>query len=177
MFLSPAQLNIQNPYELSLLISHPDRITHNTFGKITFQDDWKYKVDVNAIRAIIITALFWFLWHIPDVVIEGKSILYIWIGFTEIIILVALIKDLIDQHRFMKNAENPRVLATFDNVHFVTVLKGLFEAEGIRFCVQAFEYRRLFYFFEPLIKMRVLVDSRDWDKAVQLADLENVTII
>ncbi len=159
------------------LISHPDRIAHNTLGKIKFQEGWEQKVDWNAIRAIIFITPVWLLWNAPLSVYAEESILLGSLGLGSIILLAAFIKDVIEQYRFMKNAQNPHVLATFDNVHFVTYLKGLFEAEGIRFCVQAFEYRRLFYFFEPLIKMRVLVDGRDWDKAKQLADLENVTII
>ena len=159
------------------LVSHPDRILHNTSGRITFEKGWEQKVDWNAIRTIIIITLVWFLWNSPLAVIGRESILFGSLGLVSIITLTAIIKDGIDQYRFMQKTKNPRVLATFDNVHYVTVLKGLFEAEGIRFCVQAFEYRRLFYFFEPLIKMRLLVDARDWDKANQLADLENVTII
>lgn len=159
------------------LISHPQRIAHNTLGKISFQEGWQKQVQHNALRSITAITLIWFMWNAPLAVIGKESVLNETLGLTSIIMLVALVKDVIDQYRFIKVAEKPRVLATFDNVHYVTVLKGLFEAEGIRFCVQAFEYRRLFYFFEPLIKMRVMVDARDWDKAVQLADLENVTII
>jgi preprotein translocase subunit SecY len=154
------------------LTSHSDRIAHNTLGKITFQEGWERKVDWNAIRAIIR-----FLWSAPLAVYAEESVLMGSLGLVSLITLAATLKDVFDQYRFMKAAKNPRVLATFDNVHFVTYLKGLFEAEDIRFCVQAFEYRRLFYFFEPLIKMRVLVDARDWKKANALADLENVTIL
>jgi preprotein translocase subunit SecY len=159
------------------LISHPDRIVHNTHGRITFQEGWERKVDWHAIRAIIIVTLLWFLWNSPLAIYAEENVLRGSLGLASLITLAAILKDVFDQYRFMKASKKYRVLATFDNVHFVTVLKGQFEAEGIRFCVQAFEYRRLYYFFEPLIKMRVLVDSRDWEKANQLADLENVTII
>lgn len=159
------------------LISHPDRIAHNTLGKVTFQENWDYIVDRNALRSITIITIVWFLWNVPYVLLEGEFILYDLIDIISLIILTAMVTDLVSEYRFLKEAGNPRILQTFDNVHYVTYLKGLFEAEGIRFCVQAFEYRRLFYFFEPLIKMRVMVDARDWDKANQLADLEKVTII
>ena len=159
------------------LISHPKRITHNIPGTIKFQTGWEKTVWRNALGSIFILSLVCFLWNTPLGVGWGKSIMHESIGLVSMITLAAMIKDVTDQYHFTKNARNPRVLETFDNVHFVTCLKGLFEAEGIRFCVQAFEYRRLFYFFEPLIKMRILVDSRDWKKAKELADLENVTII
>ena len=158
------------------LISHPRRIAHNTPAEITFQEGWQKQVQQNAIRSIVIIILIWFLWNAPLAAIWKESVLYGSLGLVSIFSFAAISKDLIDQFRFMNKAENPQLLETFDNVHYVTYLKGLFEAEGIRFCVQAFEYRRLFYFFEPLIKMRVLVDSRDWDRAQKFADLENVTI-
>ena len=159
------------------LVSHPDRIVHNTLGRIKFQEGWERKVDWNAIRAIIIFTLVWGLWNAPLAIYAKESILLGSLGLASIITVVAILKDVIDQYRFMNASKKYRVLETFDNVHFVTVLKGLFEAEGIRFCAQAFEYRRLFYFFEPLVKMRVLVDSRDWKRANELANLENVTIV
>ena len=159
------------------LISHPKRIVHNTLGKITFKEGWEKQVRWNAIRAIIVLTLIWFLWNAPLAVYAKESVLMGSLGLVSLITLAALLKDVFNQFRFMQASKNSRVLATFDNVHFVTVLKGLFEREGIRFCVQAFEYRRLFYFFEPLVKMRVLVDTRDWKKAGELADLENVTLV
>jgi preprotein translocase subunit SecY len=172
-----AVLLVATSYLGYFLVSHPDRIAHNTFGKINFREGWERKVDWNAIRSIIIVTLLWFLWNAPLAIYAGESVLFGSLGLVSIITIAAILKDVFDQYRFLQNVENPRVLETFDNVHYVTVLKGLFEAEGIRFCVQAFEYRRLFYFFEPLIKMRILVDARDWEKANELADLENVTII
>ena len=159
------------------LISHPMRIAHNIPVEITFQEGWLNQVQQNATRSITVITLVWFLWNAPLAVNLKESLLYGSLGLAGITSFAAISKDLVDQFRFMNSAENPQVLETFDNVHFVTYLKGLFEAEGIRFCIQAFEYRRLFYFFEPLIKMRVLIDARDWKKAKELADLENVTII
>ena len=168
-------------YLTYFLIAHPKRIAFNAMGKIKFPEGWEARVHQHALRSIILFALLWFLWNIPSAADDGpynrEYYFHTWITITGVIIFFAILKDVMDQYRFLKEAGNPRILQTFDNVHYVTYLKGLFEAEGIRFCVQAFEYRRLFYFFEPLIKMRVMVDARDWDKANQLADLEKVTII
>lgn len=172
-----AILLVSTSYLGYFLVSHPDRIAHNTFGKITFQDGWKRKVYWNAIGSIIIVTLLWSMWNAPLAIYAKESVLMGSLGLVSIITVAAILKDVFDQYRFMTASKNYRTLAAFDNVHFVTMLKGQFEAEGIRFCVQAFEYRRLFYFFEPLIKMRVLVDSRDWKKANELADLENIPII
>ena len=95
----------------------------------------------------------------------------------ELIVIVAISRDIFYQYKFMSNVKKYRVMHDFDNVHYVTMLKGLFERENIKFCIQGFEFRRLYFFFNPLYKMKLLVADSDFERAAALVDLQNIKTI
>lgn len=161
-----------------LMICGPSRIRNNTDGKLQFQEGWNSKLKVATVKGVFLIVALYLLLRIPPLatITEG-SLDYGTEGLGSLIILVAICRDILIQYKFMKSVKTYKVLCDFDNVHYVTMLKGLFEKENIKFCIQGFEYRRLYFFFSPLYKMKLLVDDTDYERARELADLDNIKTI
>lgn len=156
------------------LICAPARITNNTFGKLQFQEGWRSQVKRAAKKGVLMmTALSLLLSILP---IGGITDYFIK-PLAELIVIVAISRDIFYQYKFMSNVKKYRVMHDFDNVHYVTMLKGLFERENIKFCIQGFEFRRLYFFFNPLYKMKLLVADSDFERAAALVDLQNIKTI
>jgi len=159
------------------LICYPQRVSNNTFGKITFESDWTEKIQKGAIRGTVIITFAWFFMNMPNPIEEQGTLIPRFIPLIHLIIGYAIARDLFLEFRFLKKAENHHVLGEFDNVHYVAYLKGLFESEKISFVLQGYEYRRLWFFMDPLFKIKILVDEKDLTRAQELADLENVPVV
>jgi hypothetical protein len=85
--------------------------------------------------------------------------------------------DAIEQLKFFWKHGNSVELIELDNPHLASYLKGLFESRGVDITIQTYHYRRLLFFFGPLTKMRVLIDSEDAGSARELLNLKSIRII
>ncbi len=82
-----------------------------------------------------------------------------------LIFLLAVVRDFWAQWEFWRFYGPGVELLEMDNVHLASYLKGLFQAEGISFYIQAYGYRRLLFWFDPLYKMRLLVPEEEVEKS------------
>ncbi len=164
-------------YATYYLVSHPQRILSNTFGRVQFDPGWEDLVRMGLKYSILVVGAIWIVMNVSPSGEYYERLIFPLFDTVSLFLAYFIILDLIAQWQFNRDVSDQKLLGTFDNVHFVTYLKGLFEKEGIRFCIQGFQYRRLFFFWEPLIKMRLLVDAKDEARARELADLETVPVI
>lgn len=76
--------------------------------------------------------------------------------------------DLKDQVVFTH--QHPQSIEVFelDNVHLASVMKDKLETAGIPYCIQAYHFRRMFFFFEPFIKMNLLVSPDHKNEALMM---------
>ncbi|MBL6989921.1 MAG: hypothetical protein ISR65_09085 [Bacteriovoracaceae bacterium] len=58
-------------------------------------------------------------------------------------------------------------LCEMDNVYYACVLSAKLNEACINHCIQGFQYRRLYYFFQPFIKMKVLICEDDKQRATE----------
>jgi len=98
-------------------------------------------------------------------------------GYAGMVFLIAITLDAIDQWRFTWKHGRGIELIELDNPHLACFLKNLLESKGIVTIVQAYRYRRLLFFFNPLTKMRLLIASEDRESAMKLIDLDSMQII
>jgi len=82
-------------------------------------------------------------------------------------ILIAIAIDLYYEARFIYHNKDYIGLCNLDNVYLASVIHKKFEDEGISCYIQGYQYRRLYFFFQPFIKMRLLVPKNQLDKARQ----------
>jgi len=98
-------------------------------------------------------------------------------GYAGMVFLIAITLDAIDQWRFTWKHGRGIELIELDNPHLACFLKNLLASKGIVTIVQAYRYRRLLFFFNPLTKMRLLIASEDRESAMKLIDLDSMQII
>ena len=179
----PSGLGYLVPFSIGLLVTGfvsyslicaPAKITNNTFGKLQFQEGWESQVKRAAKKGILMMAILSLL---LSTLLIGEIRDYFIEPLFDLIIITVISRDIFYQYKFMSNVKKHKVLHDFDNVHYVTMLKGTFERENIKFCIQGFEYRKLYFFFNPLYKMKIMVADSDFERARELADLDNIKII
>lgn len=160
------------------LFSNKKRIRYNTFGFLTFDKNLDLQLKRRLLWSILIMTAFYALMIMPSPLVLNQPLLPWLISFSALLISISIINDLVKQWKFRNQANGEYLfLAELDNVHFSSYLKGLFEKEGVCYCLQAFEYRRLFFFFQPLMKISVLVAKKDYEKARALARLEDIKVV
>ena|GEM_PF-3377415 len=108
-----------------------------------------------------------FLFWMPLSVTNLDSPFWV-VRFGILIEVLAVLQDLWAQWAFWRTHGQGVELLEMDNVHLASYLKGLFQAEGMPCHIQAYGYRRLFFIFSPLNKMRLLVPEEVADKAREL---------
>ena len=99
------------------------------------------------------------------------------INFANLIFLSAVALDTIEQMRFFSKHSRSVELIELDNPHLASYLKSLFESRGVDVVFQTYHYRRLYFFFGSLAKMRMLIASEDVELARKLLDLKSIQII
>ena len=104
-----------------------------------------------------------FLFWVP--LDKNMGSLYGITSFGSLIFLLAVGRDFWAQWEFWRLYGPGVELLEMDNVHLAAYLKGLFQAEGIPFYIQAYGYRRLLFWFDPLYKMRLLVPEEEMEKS------------
>ena len=67
------------------------------------------------------------------------------------------------QKYYLKKSEFIEI-TELDNVHLASKLKQTLTDSQISHVIQGFHYRRLYFFFDPFIKMKLLVPSSDKEK-------------
>ena len=98
--------------------------------------------------------LFWFgAWHWN---FRFSEIL----GLVSIVLVIAFGFDLIEEFRFrMKYDDQVESIMEFDNVYGASFLSAALTNAGIDSSIRAFHYRSLFFFFQPIVKMELLVPT------------------
>jgi len=92
--------------------------------------------------------------------------------------LVAFAFDLVAEWRFRwRNAGGTTVLLELDNMHAACYLQGLLTQKGVNAMVRSFHYRSLFFFFEPIVKMELLVPASDEERAKDIAQPDRIKIV
>lgn len=86
-------------------------------------------------------------------------------------------RDVVDQIRFTHRHEETVKLLDLDNVHLAAYLKALLPAKGVDVAIQAYHFRRLFFFLAPLFKMQVRVAREDEDRAWEILEQMDVAAI
>jgi preprotein translocase subunit SecY len=155
------------------LFSSKKRLAHNLPSGIQLNDDIEQRLRNQVIKSTAVLA-------------GGSAILLIMehlfghvliIGFANLIFLSAVSLDAIEQMRFSWKHSRSVELIELDNPHLASYLKGLFELRRVDVVFQTYHYRRLYFFFGPLTKMRMLIASEDVELARKLLDLKSIQII
>lgn len=81
------------------------------------------------------------------------------ISLLSVMILIAIGCDFYSEWMFHRENENSIEVCELDNVYLAATIKEKLENAHIGHCVQGYEYRRLYFFFQPLIKMKLLVSK------------------
>ena len=82
--------------------------------------------------------------------------------------LISIGLDIKNQLLFTLKNSSPAVVCELDNVHLASVMKDQLKASGIDYCIQAYNFRRIYFFFEPFIKMKLLVSADNKDRASEI---------
>jgi hypothetical protein len=97
--------------------------------------------------------------------------------YASLIILFAIALDVIEQWRFSWKHGRGIELIELDNPHLASCLKNIFKLSGVDAVVQTYRYRQLLFFLGPLTKMRILVASKDTNRARELIEWKSIQII
>jgi hypothetical protein len=99
-------------------------------------------------------------------------------SFVVLVILVAFMLDLVAEIRFrLKYGSEVAAVLEMDNVHGVSYLRGVLATHGIDSMAQAFHYRSLFFFLEPIVKMVLLVPSAEMAQAQEIIRAEKIDVV
>jgi preprotein translocase subunit SecY len=155
-----------------VMFSNRKRIAHNLPTGVRVDDSFDGLLRAQAIRGAAVLALGSAVFLILERRFEWPFIP----DYASLILIVAIALDVTQQWRFYWNHDKPAVLIELDNPHLASYLKNLLELNGINAVVQTFHYRRLLFFFGPLTKMRILVETEDSEKAQGLIDWKSIQI-
>lgn len=100
------------------------------------------------------------------------------LGFPVLVMLVALGFDVVEEWRFRKaHGKAVTRLLELDNVHLASYLRGLLRAHGIDALARTYHYRSLFFFFQPLVKMDLVVPASQLDRSRELVRPDELSIV
>ena len=86
--------------------------------------------------------------------------------------------DLVGEILFrIKHGDAVESVIEMDNVDGATYLSALLTEEGIECMIRAFHYRSMFFFFEPMVKMELLVPAASQSQAQQLIQLATLEVV
>jgi hypothetical protein len=119
------------------------------------------------LKAMAVLVAGSFLFWVPFGANNPESPFWV-VSFGVLIAIFAALQDLSAQWLFWKVHGEGVELLEMDNVHLASYLKGLFQAEKVPCHIQAYNFRRLFFIFSPLYKMRLLVPEGGVDRAKEL---------
>tara|TARA_B100000925_G_scaffold104886_2_gene77346 strand:+ start:1045 stop:2400 length:1356 start_codon:yes stop_codon:yes gene_type:complete len=136
-----------------LIFCNKKRILNNLPKKIVSVNNKELtkKIIIISYITLIILPLPIITGHIPAI-----------IPTVELIIFTAIFIDLISEFRFKKSHVFKEII-DLDNVHLATYLKENLHEQNIEFYIQGYHYRKLFFFLQPLVKMKLLVKKEDRD--------------
>ena len=91
------------------------------------------------------------------------------LGILGLLLTVAFGFDLVGEIHFrIKYGDAVESVIELDNVYGATYLNALLAEAGIDSMIRAFHYRSMFFFFEPMVKMELLVPADSQSRAQQL---------
>ncbi len=90
------------------------------------------------------------------------------------ITLIAIAIDVCKQLRLILNKGDLVEICELDNVYLASHLQQILTSSQVNYTIQGFQYRRLYFFFQPFIKMKLLVPVSEREKAQNI--LNNLVI-
>ncbi len=108
---------------------------------------------------------------------EDYSLIPISIVSINLFYLISVGLDLKSQMNF--TSKNPNYVEAFelDNVFLAAMLKNKCESLGIPLCIQSYYFRRMYFFFEPFIKMKCLVNEENKAQVIEILHSTNAKVI
>ena len=156
-----------------LMFSNRKRIMNNLPFPVRLDDNFEQLLHNQAIRSTVVLVI-----GISVLVILGQQFGQGYVPYyANLIFLVAIALDVIEQGRFSWKHGKGIELIELDNPHLASCLKNLLQLNGVDAVVQTYHYRRLLFFFGPLIKMRILVAAEDYEKARKQIDSIDIRIV
>jgi SecY translocase len=100
------------------------------------------------------------------------------LGFTALIMLVALAFDLIAEWTFrQRHGDSVAAAIEMDNVYCACYLQGLLAKDGIGSLLRSFHFRSLSFFFGPIVKMELIVPIAELNRARQIIRPDRIEIV
>ncbi len=123
-------------------------------------DSAKYSKD--AINLVVLTTIGFCLYlaasHWP-IGIGNRTTILTTLNYA-LIALAATILDLRNEYSFRSHVSGETTtIVELDNGHYAAAASALLKSENIPHCIQSQNFRSLFFFFKPIIKMRVMVPT------------------
>jgi preprotein translocase subunit SecY len=109
------------------------------------------------IQSTVVIAIITFAWSMPFPY-EDTTFIPGLMSLATAITLIAFFIDLGAQVVFTKNCSNSVEIIEFDNIFLASAVKDKLDDAKISHCIQSYNYRRLYFIFQPFIKMKVFVD-------------------
>jgi hypothetical protein len=99
-------------------------------------------------------------------------------GFAGLAMLVAAGCDIVGELTFRRTHEDKvEPVMELDNVYGACYLEGLLAKNGIHCLVRSFHFRSLTFFFEPIVKMELIVPNADFEQAREIISLARIEIV
>jgi hypothetical protein len=94
------------------------------------------------------------------------------------VMLVAWAFDIVSEWRFRGRHTDAVVsILEMDNVYCACTLQGILKRAGLHSLIRGFQYRSLFFLFQPIVKMEVLVPATEVEEARRLIRPELIEIV
>lgn len=155
------------------MFSSSKRIANNLPFKVELDDRFRRLLRNQSIWGVaILVACLAF-----PAIVDWRLTQTFMFNYANMIALVAIAMDVFEQWRFSWEKGESAALIELDNPHLASYIKGTLQRNGIDAVVQTYHYRRLLFFFGPLMKMRVLVAAEDYEKAREQMDWNSISIL
>jgi|GEM_PF-2777414 len=155
----------------------PKRIKNNLGKSLSLDDNFTSKISSNLITKIISLTFVGAFLYMPNPLSRGALFIPNIVTLGEFLLVYFICKDIICNFKFISSVEKWVSLGEFDNVHLMTVVKGVLERENIPHHIKGFELRRLYSFMNSLFKMRLLVRESDMEKSLSILNLNSEKIV
>jgi SecY len=94
------------------------------------------------------------------------------------VMLVAWAFDIVAEWRFRgRHGDEVVSILQMDNVYCACTLQGILERGGLHSLIRGFQFRSLFFLFQPIVKMELLVPATEMDEARKLIRPELIEIV
>lgn len=146
--------------------------SHLSIPKDSIEDNYL----PHLFRSTLVLGCIFFLFSIPFPMWNQKFIPTI-MSLSVLILFIAILIDTLEEAKFINNNNDYLPLCSLDNVHFASLLKDKLNEQGVSHHIQGYQYRRLLFFLQPFIKMKILVAASEQNKAKEIFEAHKVDLI